>query len=264
MELKTDDLNTIKKSINDIATYVSLYLKLSKETNIQTKILDGFLNKGISFVNSIFILTNHNQYGESIILYRCLIERLLFLKYIIENNKYEEYDNWSFVKNYEQKNTARTFKKYNKNVSSDNLKSSKEDTLKYQNLKKNKPNWKEPDLEKYSKKIGYGHLYKLGYDFGSSYVHSRSDEGINDFEQNNRLKPKNNPQIISIQYNSLLVCFSIFDECISNSNLKSLNKINEYKLIIDNYFENKELLQLSEIEFKIRDFIFKEATKNYS
>lgn len=262
MLLKTEDLQTIKKSIDEVSVYVSFYIKLSEITNSKSKTLYCFLNKALSFVNSIFILAHHNQFGETVIIYRCLIERLLLIKYIIENNSYDDFDNWSFVKNYEQKNTIRSFKKYNKNLSEDELKSSKEVTLKYQKLKKEKTNWKEPNLEKYAKQIGYGHLYHLGYNFGSSYVHSRADEGISDFDHKIKIKQKDDSRVNIILFNSLLILFSVLDECVSNTNLKHISKMNQYSIIIDNYFSNKELLELKNVEFDLCNVLFEETTKS--
>lgn len=172
---------------------------------IKEIIIRNFIAKSFSLLNSVNLLQQTKQFGESAVLYRVLVERFLYLKYIADNNLYKEFDDWSFVKNFESRNNVRSFPEFNKNIEEGFLKDEKTEIVRYQKLKSSKNKWKEPNLENYSKQIDLGFLYKLSYDVGSSFVHPRSSEGQIDVNRLTGLQNNKEWTFIPILHNSILI-----------------------------------------------------------
>lgn len=169
----------ILKSLDNVTKGI-LHSFALNELDIKRIIVRNFIAKSFSLLNSILILQQERQYGESVILYRGLVERFIFLKYIVESQSYKAFDDWSFIKDFERRNNVRSYPEFNDNIAKEFLKDNKAQIDRYQRLKKIKTNWIEPDIESYLKKVDLGFLYKLSYDFGSSFVHPRASEGYFD------------------------------------------------------------------------------------
>lgn len=175
-KLSDNDYVKVFKSLDNVTKGILHSFALS-ELDIKRIIIRNFIAKSFSLLNSILILQQEKQYGESIILYRVLVERFIFLKYIVDSQSYKAFDDWSFIKDFERRNNVRSYPEFNDNIKKGFLKDDKIQIDRYQRLKKTTTYWIEPDLESYLKNVDLGFLYKLSYDFGSSFVHPRASEG---------------------------------------------------------------------------------------
>ena len=144
----------------------------------KNQILRNFISKSHSLLNSISILLNQEQEGEATALYRLLIERYFYLEYLNKTNSYQAFKDWSYIKTYESRNKMRSSSEFNSSKTKEFLVDKKEQVTKYQELKKQKNEWREPKLENFAKEMNLSFLYSLGYDLGSSFIHPRADEGF--------------------------------------------------------------------------------------
>lgn len=204
MKLSDEKYESVFCSLEN-ATKGILHSFAFADLDIKEILIRNFIAKSFSLLNSINLLQRTKQYGESVILYRVLVERFLYLKFIIDNKSYKEFDDWSFVKDFERRNNVRSYLEFNDNVRKGFLKDKKSHIDRYQKLKVEKTNWIEPDLESYSKKIDLGFLYKLSYDFGSSFVHPRASEGHFDVIRLTGLQNENDWIFKPIIHNALLL-----------------------------------------------------------
>src|SRR5690606_5936527 len=126
------------------------FILIFENNHLDTKhqILRNFTAKTHSLLNSISILLSHNIEGEAMALYRLMIERYLYLEYLEQTNTYQEYKDLSYIKTFESRNKTRSNSNFNDKEILEFLKNSPEQTKKYQNLKRKKNVWKEPNLEK--------------------------------------------------------------------------------------------------------------------
>ncbi len=242
INLSDSEYENIFNSIEKF-TKGALHLFALKNLDIKEIIIRNFIAKSFSLLNSILLLQQSRQFGESTILYRTLVERFVYLKYIIDNKLYKEFDDWSYVKNFERRNNFRSYPEFNNDIKRDFLKDEKSQIERYERLKKEKTKWIEPDIEAYLKKIDLKYLYKLSYDLGSSYVHPRADEGHFDTMRLTGLKNENEWIYKPILHNSILLNVAILQIGLLNVELFNEQSVVTYCEKILKHLSNEEHIQ---------------------
>ncbi len=189
IELNYDQLTSIFiNSFNTIARWE--LIKLNKlEENTKNLYLAGALSKNISLLNSASLLLNNDYERESRILIRSLIERVVYNVYLEDNNLYDDFADWSFIRDYHFKqkrsadeNLTKAQKKgfeisdeYTKRINYLKKKHSENSIKKL--LKKYDGNFPIKDIETHLKDLDLNVLYKYGYDFYSKEVHVMHSDG---------------------------------------------------------------------------------------
>lgn len=77
-------------------------------TELTTKdtILRNFLAKSISQLRTIKLLKNSGQLLDCYIIYRSMVDRLGHLYYLDRTNSYEDFDDWSFLRQMDANNNS--------------------------------------------------------------------------------------------------------------------------------------------------------------
>ena len=71
-------------------------------------IISNLIARSVSLLNSIFKLWEISSEEAAWIIYRCLMDRLFHLHYLIKNNDFNKFEKWSFIKICEMKNKMRS------------------------------------------------------------------------------------------------------------------------------------------------------------
>jgi hypothetical protein len=222
-------------------------LEIREEVRELTDILFLYsLARACVQIDSIFRLWDLEHYSDSLILYRTQVERLLTLHYLVDTKTIKEFDDWSFIENYENRNNAKSDQEHNQFLTKEFWTESRERIEKYQRLKKEKVSWKRPDssqLEDIARKHNLLFLYKYGYRYASGFVHPLSSDGEAEFELVTGIKAKNKKEndTTPIINNSVVVLIFIIDLALNETNFEW----NEYVFKIlsssKDFIENKSL-----------------------
>ena len=186
--------------------------------------------KSQSLVNSIELTFNNELYNESWILFRCLLDRYLYLRYLEKNELHKTFKEWSYAKGYEYLQNAKS------EESTDNLKNdprfrfSKEQSMNYSVIKKQSNRFYKPDPKTEFKDEGLNFIYKLGYDYASMRVHPMFEDGDEEYYRITKVEP--NPYIEfdhkELITNTYLVASMIIQESLNQIDLKTINVVYEY------------------------------------
>jgi hypothetical protein len=204
------------------------YLNTSKN-----KFLIYSIAKNLSLLKSIESEFNRTSYFEGWILFRALIDRLVYLLYLSENDLFDQFEEWTFITSFEYRNKARAdekFKQINTNTcfSIQLSESRRYNKLKKKNIQKPKPN---PEILLKSRNLEF--LYKYGYDFASMHTHPMANDGELEYYRYSKIKP--NPyddfDHSILLKNSILITTLIQTEVLNQLQLKF------HRLLYD-FFEN--------------------------
>lgn len=167
-----------------------LLLKLAIDVSTpKDRYLRNSIAKSITLLKSINNEYERQSYNEGWILFRALIDRLVYIYYINENDKFEEFDEWSFVLKFEHQNTARADERFKRVLNDENFTITTEDSNKYRLIKNKNIKWKKPDPKRILKSKGLDFIYKFGYDFASRHTHPTSTDGDLEFYFLTKIKP---------------------------------------------------------------------------
>lgn len=159
-----------------------LLLKLATDaTSPKDRYLRNSIAKSISLLKSINYEFTRQSYNEGWILFRALIDRLVYIYYLKDNKKFEEFEEWSFIQYFEHQNKARADERFKRVLNDKNFAISKEHSNRYKNLKKKNIKWVKPDPLNILSSKGLDFLYKFGYDFASRQTHPMSSDGEYEF-----------------------------------------------------------------------------------
>lgn len=216
-------------------------------------------------IESILHLWNLQHYSDCLILYRTQVERLLTLHYLVDSNTIKEFDDWSFIQNYENRNKAKSDREHAQFLIKDFWTESRKRIEKYQRLKSEDVSWKRPNpdtLEKVAKEHDIHFLFKYGYKYASGFVHPLSLDGEDEFGLVTGISPKskNNFDTTPIINNSIVVLILIVKLALNEINFswneyvfKVLNSSEDF--IRDRNLDYKEHMKvveyMIETDFKI-------------
>jgi hypothetical protein len=159
-----------------------LLLKLANDaTSQKDRYLRNSIAKSITLLKSINSEYSRQSYNEGWILFRSLIDRLVYIYYLKDNNKFEEFEEWSFIKFFEHQNKARADERFRRVLNDKNFAISKDDSNRYNNLKKKNIKWEKPDPMIILNSKGLDFLYKFGYDYSSRQAHPMISDGECEF-----------------------------------------------------------------------------------
>lgn len=190
-------------------------------------ILKNFLAKAIKIGESIFLLSEKDNYHECQMLYRALIDRYFHILYLDDTNSYDEFYKWSFIKQWEHLNKANSYKDLNNSLH--NKKELKKHKEEYEKYKRESIEWHRPDNKKIANKYSVKVLYDFGYDYPSSHIHPMANDGERDFYNITKLEPR--PSYCDstvILNNTLFALYLMLEQCMNSSSFKWRNILYDY------------------------------------
>ena len=99
-----------------------LLIKLAIDaTTPKDRYLRNSIAKSISLLKSINYEYSRQSYNEGWILFRALIDRLVYIYYLKDNNKFEEFEEWSFIQFFEHQNKARSDERFRRVLNDKNF-----------------------------------------------------------------------------------------------------------------------------------------------
>lgn len=237
----------IVDSLERITKFIIIRFE-SIELTTKDSLVRNFIAKSYSFLKSINILLTAGQEGEAHALYRLLVERYLYLEYLIKSDSFIEFSEWSYIKTFEIRNKMRGTPGFNDSDLKKALKDKKEQVYKYQ-IYKERSTWKKPDLKTVAKQMKIDFIYNIAYEQGSSHVHPRAGEGLVDAVRivtNKTVEPDKKNALI---HQSILISISILKLGLYNTD-NNWGKFMEY--YINSIFEflknEQELPELTRLE----------------
>src|SRR5205085_9718786 len=167
-----------------------LLLRLAEKAESHRDIyLRNAIAKNISLLRSIETLFNQQQFNQAYILFRSLLDRLVYVYYLHDNNCFEKFEEWSFIKSYEHRNNAKADERFKKVLDDPLFKSIPTESRRYSELKAKNVTWEKPDPKTVLKNKGLDFLYKFGYDYASMHTHPMASDGDFEFHQLTGLEP---------------------------------------------------------------------------
>jgi hypothetical protein len=182
-----DYIQTIEK-IENIDKW--LLVKLATDATSKKDIyLRNSIAKSTTLLKSIYQVYSNDLYNEGWILFRALLDRLVYIYYLKDTNKFDEFEEWTFINKYEHTSNARSDERFKKVLVNNNFKINKEQTKIYYEYKKKNTKFVIPDAETVLKSKGLDFLYKFGYSFASGQTHPMSNDGEYEFYLLTGLEP---------------------------------------------------------------------------
>ncbi len=212
-------------------------LELHEQRDLKMLITRNFLAKSVKLVESIFQLWDSTAIQECHILYRCQVDRLLHLRKLISENSFAEFEEWSFVEQYDFNARARNEPRFKKQT--DLLPPVPEAEKNRRKELKNKIiEWKRPDAKEMAMDIQRDYLYLYGFRAASMHVHPMANDGDRDYQTITELR--NGTEWPSQDYvlrNSILVLWLLFQDVLVQLNFE---RSKEFRNFMDIFFESLE------------------------
>ena len=200
---------------------VILYSFGTHSTETRDLIIRSFIARGTTALKSILLLWKTDHYHDCWILYRSLVDRLFHLRALADNDDFLLFDDWSFVKQYEYRNRAKSDPDFKDTLNTELVKETLEEKERYQEIKKLPPKWKRPLPEEVANKMGLGFLYKYAYDYASAHVHPMANDGDEDFGRLTGLTKRDMPPDRRvILNNSCLILVLLIQEGLNTGTLQ--------------------------------------------
>lgn len=189
-------MRTIKKheikeylSANEYKQFYEIYRRITAllifsihhyEVNNRKLIIRNFMAKSIASLQGAFTLWEIKNYQDCYVLLRVLTDRLFHLYDLIENDKFTEFDDWTFYQQFCSRNQLRSDQENSKKIIKEAFNATAEEKERFLNIQKAGITYKRPKPEKISKELDLHFLYKYGYDHASTLVHPMANDGWED------------------------------------------------------------------------------------
>jgi len=183
-------------------------------------IIRNFIARSFTSLKGVFNLWEAKAYQDCWSINRCLIDRLFHLHYLAQTDSYEDFEKYSFIRQYETLNKINSDKEFKNKLGDEYIKNLKDNRIKYNEYKSENIRWARPNAEDMAKDMDLDFLYRYGYDYASMHIHPMANDGEEDFYNFTGLEPRPNftNQIVVI-HNSILIMTLILQEGLNTSDL---------------------------------------------
>jgi len=232
------------KEIIEKTVFVNRYILLKiagKDQNRRDYYLRNSLAKATTLIISIDLLYSQGLISEGWSLYRNLIDRLIYIYYLMDNDLFEIFESTTKINVYEYNNTVKADELMVKKIKDDIFNATKDQANDYKNEKNKKLKFIKPDPKSVLKGKHLDFVYKYGYDYASSRVHPNFDDGLFEFHSLTGLKP--NPY--NRFDNSLLIQDSILIYSVLSKEIMSGLSQN-FRAIVYTFFTDSSKYYLDE------------------
>lgn len=162
-------------------TVILIFSIQRHEVTTKRAIIRNFMAKSVVSLQGIFLLWDIKNYQDCYVVLRIITDRLFHMYDLVKNNRFEDFDNWTFYQQFCSRNKIRSDQEYNHKIVKKAFDASKEEKQRFSKLEKMKPTYKRPHPEKIAKELGIHFVYKYGYDHASTLVHPMANDGWEDF-----------------------------------------------------------------------------------
>jgi hypothetical protein len=203
-------------------------LELHEQSDLKMLITRNFLAKSVKLVESIFQLWDSTAIQECHILYRCQVDRLLHLRKLLSENSFVEFEEWSFVEQYD----------FNARARNEPLFKAQTDLLppvpeafknRRKELRSKNIEWVRPAAEQMATAIQRDYLYWYGFRAASMHVHPMANDGERDYQTITELR--NGTEWPSQDYvlrNSILVLWLLFQDVLVELKFENVERISKF------------------------------------
>lgn len=214
----------------ELVTTIILYQIGNQLNGDRNYYVTNSIAKTQTLVKSIELTFSNNLFNESWILFRCLLDRFLYLRYLEKNELYKNFKEWSYAKGYEYVQNAKSEELTVKVKDDPRFRFLKEQSRTYSDIKSQSNKFHKPDPQSEFKDEGLNFLYKLGYDYASMRVHPMFEDGDEEYYRITKVEPNpysefNHQELIA---NTYLVASMIVQESLNQIDLKTIKVVYEY------------------------------------
>jgi len=246
------DYNFLFESLEMLYVFVlGMYLRINDEIELKDNCIECYLARGLNCLKSINALCKNRCFSDSWVIYRVLLERLFYLRYLNETNEYRVFDDWSFLQSIKYRNHIMSDEEFKDRVSKSEIELLEVEKDRYEKLDNKTIDWKRPRMEDVAKSMKMKFLYDYGYSHASTSVHPLIRDGIEDFLDFTKLGTYKPETIEILQKNTILIGTMLIQEGLNNSNYKWMsivydcidgirNELDDHK--IENYLPMKKLI----------------------
>jgi hypothetical protein len=160
-----------------------------RDRSVKDMILTNFIARTDTLLRSALLLTEAADVPSGFVLFRCLLDRLFHLAELDANSAFEDFEEWSFLEQFEAQNKVLSVKEFSEARLSKAYLPTSDEKTRYKELIKRRSQWRRPKAEAVAERIGLKPLYSFGYDFASMHVHPMANDGLQDFHEITGLKP---------------------------------------------------------------------------
>src|SRR3954447_3699959 len=193
----------------------------SHPPDTKNHILRNFIARTITMVRSVMALWEIGNLQDCWIIHRCIVGRYFRLVFLGKTASHKEFDDWSFMEQFEAQNRVRSDPNCQSVRTSPLFTPTSEQKARHASLAKSRPRWKRPRAEDVAKELNLPFLYAYSFDYAFCYVHPMANDGEEDFFTITKLEPKPEfPSQISVLHNSLLVSCLLVNEDLNQSDFK--------------------------------------------
>jgi len=127
------ETNAVDQGIENFQVFIKLLLfELAEKCEDKKDIfLKNALAKTSSLLNSIDNLYKSENYFNGWILYRALTDRLAHVYYLENNNSFEDFSKWTYIRDFEDNNRARSDPRFRRVLSDPDFEVDEEQIKKY-------------------------------------------------------------------------------------------------------------------------------------
>lgn len=181
-------------------------------------IIRNFIARSEMTATSIFQLYRISDYQSCWVLHRCLVDRLFHLHSLQKDNAFDDFEEWSFLKQYNAMNRMRSDPEVSGVRGHPLFTITREQKSRASELSKKDMLWYRPKPELVAKEMDMQFLYRYGYDFASTHVHPMANDGDQDFYSISGLQAaKPYPDQRMVLSNTLLVATMVVQEGLNAS-----------------------------------------------
>ena len=174
--------------------------------NVKNQIIKNFIARSIKSVRSLIVLWELGDIQGCWILHRCLVDRFFHLVELGRTKSFETFDDWSFMRQFKAQERVRSDPSCKDLLDSPLFKPTPEQRTRCANLAKSPPQWHHPNAEDVAKRLKLPFLYWYSYDYASTHIHPRANDGWEDFYDITKLEPRPGLPVSNLSDSQLAPC----------------------------------------------------------
>lgn len=199
------------------------------ERKLKDVIIRNFVARTTQSLKGIMRLWEIEDFQGCYILYRCMLDRLFLLSELQHKDEFELFDNWSFVKQCEYQNRARSEIGASEAKNMTGFSRTDEESARLGELMRDPPKWSRPKAKDVAKRMKLSPLYAFGYDHASMNVHPMANDGVQDFYTLTKLEPATDfPDTPTVLHNSLHVSLVLVQTGVKASSFSVRSLLNDF------------------------------------
>ena len=176
-----------------------------------------------------------------------MLDRLFHLRNLRDQDAFDVFEKWSFIRQYEAKNRILSDPEMRKKLKPEALSIGIDEKKRYAQIKQENISWSRPKAKQIAKEMDLPFLYLLGYDYGSTHIHPMANDGEEDFLRLTGMLsgPRSDQRVVL--HNSIVVQTLVVQEGLNASKLN-------WRAIVYDFLDHIRLLLESGSEQYLRTF----------